>query len=735
MDQHSTSIKLSRRQFLLGTGSAVIGVSFGAGGLAAAGLAQAQQSGMAPNQWITIGTDGIVTIVSPASEMGQGTMTAMPLCVAEDLDADWSKVKVVQAGLDAKSYGNKLFGGAMATGASRTTRGYYESLRLAGAQARQVLLLAAADKWGVPAAELSTEPGVVKHAKSGRRMGYGEIAAFAQVPDKLPQVTPAMLKPIKDCRYIGKGVKRIDIQDKTTGRAKYGIDVRLDNMLYGAILRAPVQKDKPVSVDDSGAKAVKGYVKTVMLPYGVGVLAENTWAARQAKEALKVTWSGDSPAKTYDSEEVVKAYQAVANDLDASKIGVVAEKHGEARENIAKAAKVLKADVQAQHVAHMTMEPMNATARWTGDKLELWTPTQGPSIAAGALAAILKVQPANLTINTTLMGGGFGRRVEPDFSIDAALMAKEADGRPVKVTWTREDDVRHDKFRPLVAQHMEVGLDAQGNIVGWHHRLVGESIYARANPGLFASVGGKDSPFYEGAEISYGIHDKQIEFVRQQRGVDVSFWRAVGGGYTKMAIETMIDELAAERKMDPVQYRLQLLEKQPRAQAVIREAAKMAGWGKKRPAGRALGIAYSDMWETHVAEVAEVSVDKKTGAITVHNVWAAVDAGVAVLPQNVATQIEGGILFGISGALKEQVVFKNGEPQQSNFHDYPVLRMNEVPNVTVKVIQTDNPPGGVGESGLPPIAPAISNAVATLTGVRLRNLPMRPEAVQAALSA
>ena len=734
MNSTVKTLSLSRRQFLLGSGGMAIGVAFGVPALTASKQARAQAAGLNPNQWVSISADGTVTIVSPASEMGQGTLTAMPLCLAEDLDADWSRVKVVQSAHNPKLFGNKLFGGIMATGASRTTRGYYELLRLAGAQTRAILVNAAAEKWNVPAAELTTDRGMVFHKATSRSMGYGEIASFAQVPASLPQITPAMLRKPADFKLIGKSIQRIDIAEKTRGAAKYGIDTRMEGMLHGAVLRAPVQKDKPEQIDDSAARAVKGYVKTVPLPYGVGILAENTWAARKAKDALKVTWANAAPAKSYTSEAVGRDYLAAASDLDLSKAGVEVEKHGNAPQNIKGAARVIKADFIAEHTAHMCLEPMNATAKFSGDKLEIWSPTQSPSIATFACAGVLQMPPANITVHNTLLGGGFGRRVDADFTIDAALLARAADGRAVKVTWTREDDVRNDKFRPLVAQHVEVGLDANSNIVGWHHRLAGESIYARANPNAFKAAGGKDAPFHEGAEFLYDIKDHLIEFARQERGIDVGFWRAVGGGYTKLAVETLIDEVAALARTDPLAYRLKLLEKHPRAQAVIREAARMAGWERKRPADRALGLAYSDMWETHIAEVVEVSVDKRSGAIRVHGVWAAVDTGVAVLPQNVATQVEGSIVYGISGALKEQVIFKDGVPQQSNFHDYPVLRMNEVPPIAVKVMVTDNAPGGVGECGLPPVAPAIANAVARLTGKRLRHLPFNPARVKALLA-
>ncbi len=735
MTSRIKTLTLSRRQFLVGSGSVAIGVAFGVPALTASKKAAAQAAGLAPNQWVTIGTDGIVSILSPASEMGQGTMTAMPLCLAEDMDADWSKVKVVQAGHNPKAYGNKLFNGGMVTGASRTTRGYYEVLRIAGAQTRLVLLGAAAERWNVPVSELSTEPGVVWHKASNRSMGYGEIAGFAKVPATLPTVTAAQLKPASSFRYIGKNVARIDLADKVRGAAIYGIDTRLPGMLYGAVLRPPMHKDKLATMDDSAAKAVKGFIKTVPLPYGVGVLADNTWSARQARDALKVTWANDAITKTYNSADVGKAYAAAAADLDLSKAGVEVEKHGAGNGNIKSAAKVLKADFLSEHMAHMCLEPMNATAQWTGDdRIEIWSPCQSPTIAAIVTNIVTKVPVPNIKVNNTLLGGGFGRRVDADFTLDAVLLAKAADGKPVKVTWTREDDVKNDKFRPLVAQHLEVGLDASNNIVGWHARLAGESIYARANPGAFKAAGGKDQPFHEGAEFLYDIKDSLIEYARQERGVDNGFWRAVGGGYTKHAVEMLIDEVAALSKTDPVEYRLKMLAKHPRAQAVIREVAKMAGWDKKRPAGRALGIAYSEMWETHIAEVVEVSVDKKSGVIKVHGVWAAVDTGVAVLPQNVATQVEGSIVYGLSGTLKEQITLVNGAVQQSNFHDYPVARMNEIPPIQVKVMVTDNPPGGVGECGLPPVAPAIANAVAKLTGKYLRHQPFTPERVKAALA-
>lgn len=711
----------SRRSFLLRAGGLAVGVAFGAPALGIAEQAVAQNaSGATLSPWVAIGTDGVITIVSPAAEMGQGTSTALPRLIAEDLDADWSRVVVKQAQHNPKAFGNKLFGGAQVTGASRTTRGYYEPLRIAGAQARQVLLLAAADHWGVPVAELSTEPSVVVHKASGRRLGYGEIAAFARVPESLPEITPAMLKPLNQCRLIGQDALRVDVKDKSTGRAVYGIDLRLPDMLHAAVLRPPVQKEKPLSVDDSGARAVKGFVRTVTLPYGVGVIATNTWAARQAKDALKVTWSSESPARQYSSDTVKQDYLAVARDL--AKPAVVVEQHGDVPAALAGAKTVLKADFIAGHVTHAALEPFTATARFNGDKLEVWSSTQAPTLNTMALAGALKMAPADITVHSMPLGGGFGRKLEPDVVIDAALLSKALDGRPVKVTWSREDETRHGKPRPLNVQHLEVGLDDKGAIVGLRHRVTGASIYARANPNAFKAAGGKDAPFHEGAEALYDLPAHLIEFLREERGVDVAFWRGVGGGYTKFALESMIDEVAAARKMDPLELRLQLLHKQPRAQAVLREAASMAGWNRRRAAGRALGIAYSDIWSTHTALVAEVSVDAKTGEPRVHEMWCAVDCGVALLPGNVARQVEGGLVWGLE-SIRAELLYKNGEVQQSNFHDYGVIRASDLPKIRVKVLESQAAPGGVGECGVPVVPPAVANAVARLTGKRLRTLP------------
>jgi len=500
-------------------------------------------------------------------------------------------------------------------------------------------------------------------------------------------------------------------------------------MLYGAVLRAPVNGEAPLSLDDSEARKVEGVRQIVRMPYGVGVVAESYPAALKAKKALKVEWTQRSKARAYTSEKLIPEYLQRARNL--SDKGTVYEAHGDAREAMAKAAKRVTAEYTSLNVTHACMEPINCTARVDGERIEFWAPTQSPF---GVFLAAVKAhgfKPENVKINVTLLGGGFGRRAENDYAVDVGFLAKAVPGYPVKMIWTREDDIQFTKPRPLTVQRLEAGLDEQGNLVSFHHRIVGESIYRRFAPPAFQASGGKDLPLCEGAyEPTYSYPNFALEQLLEERGVDVAVWRAVGGGYTKFAIETFIEEIAAAAGKDPIAFRMQLLARDPRGQAVLREAMAMSDWSRPRPAGRALGIAYSDIWETYCAMVAEVSVDRQTGMIGVHEIWSAVDTGVALQPKNVQRQIESAAVFGLSG-LKEKLLYKDGVPQQSNFHDYPVMRMNEVPKITTKVIVTDNKPGGIGEVGLPPVAPAVANAVFKLTGKRLRDLPFDPDLLKA----
>ena len=720
------NLQISRRSFIIGSGAGALGISFGSMDFAQA-QAQAASAGFSPIAWVNIAVDNTATIFSAASEMGQGTMTALPAVLADHMELDWSKVRVVHAPPDAKRFGNPRFGGGMITGASRTVTGYYEPLSLAGLQGKLVMLGAAAAQWNVPVSELRAENSMVIHTSSNRRASYGDLAKTASAPTELPKVDKTMLKPMAQFKLIGKDLTRVDLADKTSGKAVYGIDVRLPGMLYASLLSAPVQGEKAEKVDDTAAKAVPGVKVVVTIPAGVAVVADSFHTARKARDLLKVEWSTSAKGRKYDSDAAIKEYVARAENL--ADAGVTFHSHGDATKEIAGAARSFKATYTTEHVAQFTMEPMNTTARVDSDKIELWTPSQTVGFVVGGVAAAGGFKPENIKVNITLLGGGYGRRVEAEYAVDAALIAKAVPGVPVQMIWTREDDFTRAKPRPATAQHLIAAVNAQGKIVGLQHRVVAEQIYARLLPGAFRASGNKDSPVMEFADGIYDIAGHQVQQMIEDRGVACSFWRGVGAGYIKFGIETLLDEVALGTNQDPLQMRIELCNKSPRAQAVLREVAAMSNWSGSRASGRALGLAFSDAWGTFCAMVVDVSLNQ--GRPVVHNVWAVVDCGHPLTPKNIQTQIEGSAIFGLSAALGEKLSYKAGEPQQKNIGAYTLLRANQVPVVSVKVIPTDNHPGGIGEVGLPPIAPALANAIARLNGgKRLRSLPF-PERVTA----
>ena len=709
---------LTRRSFVLGSGATAVGLSFGTAGI---GLAQAQNTAFSPIAWVSIGLDNVTTIYSPGSEMGQGTMTAIPMVIAEEMELDWSKVRVVQAPPDARRFGNPRFGGGLTTGASRTVQGYYGPLRLAGLQGRLVLLQAAARQWNVPVGELRAENSTVIHAGSGRRVTYGDLARTAVAPGELPKVDNAMLKPMVQFKIVGKDLPRVDLAAKTSGTATYGIDVRQPGMLYATLMSAPVQGEKAERVDDAAAKAVPGVRAVVTIPTGVAVVADSFHTALKARALLKVEWSRTAKGRSYHSSTALQEYVARAERL--TEAGVTFHAHGDALKEIAAPGmRVFKATYTTAHVNQCTMEPMNTTARVDGDKIEIWSPSQTVGFVVGGVAAAGGFKPENIKVNITMLGGGYGRRVEAEYAVDAALIAKAVPGVAVQMIWTREDDFTRAKPRPATAQHLVAAVDAQGRIRGLQHRVVGERIYARLlPPAAFAAQGSKDLPVMEFADGIYDIPGHLVQQFIEDRGVACSFWRGVGAGYVKFASETLVDEIAAATNQDPLQMRIALAAKAPRAQAVLREVGTMANWSQARPAGRALGLAFSDAWNTFCAMVLEVSIVQ--GRPVVHQIWAAVDCGHAITPRNVETQVEGSALYGLSAALSERLNYVAGEPQERNFDAYPLLRASAAPVVRVKVMPTDNYPGGIGEVGLPPVAPALANAVARLTGKRIRDLP------------
>ena len=740
MTKHISSVNSqpSRRHVMIGAAGLTFAIAIGAGTRARAAALSGIRAGKALSPWVSIAEDGTITLMSPATEMGQGSMTSLPLIIAEELDADWQKVRIVPAPPNAAIYGNPGFGYAMMyTAGSNAVTSYYRPLRIFGAQVRRVPLDNAAKKWGVSVAELTTEPSVVLHAKSGRRLTYGEIAAFAEIPAAPPQIKPEELKQPAQFRLIGKDVMRVELPSKVNGSATYGIDVQVPGMLYGAVLRAPVEGSVPHKIDDTKAKALAGVTGVVRLPYGVGVVAETPWAAFAARQELSrsVTWTRTGTAWGFDSDQGIEQFAAQAKNLQ----GRASEwsRQGDARDEFSKVASILEAEYRCDYAYHAQMEPLNAVAAVSpgGDAVEIWAGTQSQTTAAETPAKFLGIPLDKVKLHDLLMGGGFGRRGnrDVDFIMDAVMLSKEA-GRPVKVIWTREDDVHNGRFRPISAHYLRAGLDASSKVTAWHHRIAVDRVGPYYDPGLYERNGGRDVVAMLGGEPrGYDVPHQLVEQVYRDTGVRTNPLRGISFLANKFAVEAFIDEIARKRSADPLAFRLELLKSQPRASKTVERVAQMAEWGRKRD-GRALGLAYIDYTGSQVAGIAEVSVDRASGQIKLHNFWCTIDCGLAVQPDNVVAQTESSIVYGIGVALTERISIKDGVVEQSNFYDYYPPRMSDVPPMHIEVIQTDNHPTGAGQMATPLVAPAIANAVAALTGARLRHTPFLPDRVKKALS-
>ena len=725
---------LSRRQVMIG--AAGLSFAFALGPRADAAVLATQRSGRAVSPWVSIAPDGTITIMSAATEMGQGSLTSLPLVLAEELDADWSKVRIATAPTIEAIYGNPGFQGMMYTAGSNAVTSYYTPLRIFGAQVRRVLLDNAAKTLGVPVDELTTEPSTVVHAKSGRRLSYGEIAATAQVPDKAPNIKPDQLKKPKDFRLITKDVMRVDLPGKVNGTARYSIDLQVPNMLYGTVLRAPVEGSVPDKIDEAKAKAIAGVVRIVRLPYGVGVLAETPWAAFDARRALtqSVTWSRTGTAWGFDSDTGLDRFATDAKN--PMRMSTEWSRIGDPRGQMPKAASTIEAEYRCDYAYHAQMEPLNAIASVSpaGDAVEIWAGTQSQTTATEAPAKILGIPKSKVKLNDMLMGGGFGRRGnrDVDFIIDAVLMSKEA-GRPVKVMWTREDDFANGRFRPISAHALKAGLDPSGKLTTWQHRIAVDRVGAYMDPVRYQAAGGKDFIAMLGADLrGYDVPHQLVEQLYRDTGVRTNPLRGISFIANRFATESLIDEIARKQGKDPLAYHLELLKGTPRAIKVVERVAQMAEWGKKRD-GRALGFAYLDYSGSQVAGIVEISLNRGNGEIKVHNFWCTIDCGVAVQPDNVIAQTESSIVYGLGVALTEIITVKNGAVEQSNFYDYHVPRMKDVPPMHIEVIQTDNHPTGAGQMATPLVAPAIAGAVAELTGVRLRHTPFLPDRVKKAI--
>ena len=727
---------LSRRQVMIGAAGLTFAVALARVDDAFAAASAVEMTGRPLSPWVSIMSDGTISIMSPATEMGQGSTTSLPLIIAEELDADWSKVRIVPAPPIEALYGNPGFAGQMYTAGSNAVTSYFRPLRIFGAQVRRVLLDTAANKLGVPAAELTTEPSMVVHAKSGRKLSYGDIASIADVPAKAPEIKPEQLKRPSEFRLISKDVMRAELPNKVNGSAKYAIDVQVPGMLYGAVLRTPVEGGAPDKIDESKVRSIDDVIRVVRLPYGVAVLAETAWAALAARRALDgaVTWTRIGMGWGFDSDAGMEAFAAAAS---TPKVPATEwDRQGNPLEEITKATTVLEATYRCDYAYHAQMEPLNATASVSpaGDAVELWCGTQSQSLAVEATAKVLGIPRDKVKLNYYLMGGGFGRRGHRDeeFIVDAVLLAKEA-GRPVKVLWTREDDVRNGRFRPITAHHLRAGLDATGKLVAWHHRVAGDRVTPYMDTVRFQQGGGRDYILMRGVELrSYDIPHQGTDQLYRDTGVRTSPLRGIGFTANKFVTEAFLDEIAQKRGIDPVAFRLELLKNTPRGRKVVERVAQMADWGRKRD-GRGLGFAFIDYSGTQTAGIAEVSLDRGSGQIRVHNFWCTLDCGIPVQPDNVVAQTESSIVYGLGVSLTERISIKDGAVEQSNFYDYQVMRMRDLPQMHIDILATDNHPTGAGQMATPLVAPAISNAFAALTGKRLRETPMTPERVKAAL--
>ena len=708
--------RVSRRDILFAGAAAGGGLLLGLhldGRPRALAAAGAEPPTFAPNAFIRIGRDGRTTLIMCQVEMGQGTYTSMPMLLAEELEVGLDQVQIEHAPPDDSLYANPLFGD-QETGASSSVRGFFEPLRRAGATARTMLVAAAAQSWKVDPASCQAARGVVTHPPTGRKLSYGALAEKAA---KLPVPKQVALKDPKDFKLIGTPAKRLDTPAKVKGTTRYGIDVRLPGMKIATVAASPVVGGKVLSVDDSKAKAIKGVRQIVRLDDAVAVVADDTWAAKQGLKALDIRWD-DGPNGKVSIADVVQGLAAAAQTP-----GVVVRNEGDAPAAVAAAAKKLEAVYEVPFLAHAAMEPMNCTVHFRPDRCEVWTGTQVLTRAHRGAAQAAGLSTEKVVVHNHYLGGGFGRRLEFDNVSQAVRIAKQVDG-PVKVIWSREEDVRHDVYRPYYFDRIAAAVDARGQPTAWTHRLVGPAILARYLPAAFRN--GIDPDGVDGAEqLLYDIPAIRVEFVRHEEPVlNTGFWRGVGVTHNTFVIESFIDELAAAAKQDPVAYRRALLGKSPRATAVLDVATRAAGWGKPLPEGwgRGVSVLFSG-WGSYLCEVAEVEVSK-AGEVRVHRVVCAVDCGTVVNPDTVKAQIEGGIIFGISGALYGEVTLKNGRVEQSNFHDVRVLRMNEAPAIEVHLVRNSESPGGIGEPGTAVTAPAIANAVFAATGKRIRKLPL-----------
>ena len=707
MNIASKTVSVNRRHFLKTssalTGGLMMGVTLG---LPLA--TQAAGTMHTPNAWVHIADDNTITLLSARSEMGQGVYTSMPMLIAEELHVDLRKIKVTIAP-PGKIYTNALLG-AQITGGSTSVRDGWEKLRVAGAQVRTMLIAAAAEKWNVDASTLKAEMGMVIGA-NGKKASYGSLAEAAS---KLPVPEKVVLKDPKDFTIVGKPTKRLDTPFKVNGTAEFGIDVKLPGMVYASLEQCPVIGGTVKSFDAAKAKAMPGVIDVVQIPDGVAVVADSYWHAFKARQALTVQWD-EGPVANISHVSMLEGIRKAAET--GKLIPIVAAK-GDVASAMKGAGKMLKAEYVSPLLAHATLEPQNFTAHYKDGKCLLIGPTQFQQGAEGGVAAALGIKPEDITLKTTFLGGGFGRRLEVDFVVQAAQISK-AVGKPVKLLWSREDDTTHDFYRPMALNQLQAVLGSDGKPTALSFKLTSQSVTQRA----FGLPKDTLDPFMaEAGVMPYDIANTQFDVVIHDSGLRVGYWRSVSHALNAFANESFVDEMAAAAGKDPYAYRMSMLEKQPRFAKVLKMAADNSGWSTPAPAGRFRGIALMEGYDTYMAQVAEISVKDKQ--ITVHKVTVVADLGHMVNPDTVQAQIQSSVVFGLSAALNNQITLDKGRVQQTNFGDYPVLRMHEVPVVNITLIPSTEKPGGIGEPATALIAPAVANALFAATGKRVRNLPL-----------
>ena len=670
--------------------------------------------------WVKLSEDDLITIYNPAAEMGQGSMTSLPLLFAEEMDADWSKVKVEFSPQESEVYGSPGWvpgSKLMFTVGSRTTNSYYQVMRKAGAQARYVLMSSAAKHWEVPISEITTSKSFIVHKKTDQKISYGDLVPFLEMPVTLPDFTEEQLKNPKEFQLVGKDIPRTEIPAKVDGSALFAIDIRLPGMVYGVLERGNLHGSKPTLTNESEILAMEGVLKIIPLDYAIGIVAKTLEQALNAKKSLKINWS-QSKASGHNSQEVYATYEKIASQKQSGK--VIIEK-GDFPKTIKTAAKTYMVDFKNDYVYHAQMEPLNAVVQVAedGGSAEVWVGSQqGPDTKLG-VPKILDIAPENVSVHLQYLGGGFGRRSMNDFVEECAVLAKEMAPLPVKLIWTREDDVTYGAFRPLSLQRLIASTDPNGSVTGFSHSVIGDG------GNLVASAVANDH---------YDIPNQFAEWREASNGIRLKHWRAVGHGPNKFAIECMLDEIASDQGLDPLELRRKLMAKAPRALATLEKVAEISNWNTPSVNGRAKGMAFVEHGSLGTG-VCEISVDRSTGNIKVHHFWVALDAGVVVQPDNVKAQMEGGIIMGMSSVLKEQITIVDGKVQQSNFHDYNLLRMQDIPeNIETAILESTEVPEGVGETATPMVACAIANAFLKLTGKPLRHLPFSPDRVLQALN-